>query len=974
MAGYAAVIDLRVNGLDGLRTVEDTVASISRLIKQIKPVPALFDRRAGSEITAAKKQLDDLVKAYADGGNRSAAFSTTVAGLNQQLGMFRTVAANAKTSSDQFTNALKAAEIATNKLNGAELKRLDTLKDIYTRQAVGGLSAEDQGPSGLTKSVLALGRELPSSIAGLRAYSSELDRVFNIVEAGSVDYRALSVEIARVNAAMDVATGAGPVQGPALPPGMRSGAGTRGLTSPIGGGAGFPGSPGARTAMFENLALGAGFPLLFGGGAGQVTGGLLGSFVGTGFGGQILGSAIGQQLEDAQRRITEIGNATKQLNMDSLRDSAITVTAELTNQVRLLQEAGQAEAARAAIADQVTLQTGLVPEAVQNITNNVNLLGNTWNEFLGAVSGTLSIIGAPFVTALTVILQGAAKILQLVNLIASGLATGIAKGVEKFISLLPGGARLLELIKEKTAALVESDEQRVAALQALTDKQHIELQNLQRITDLEKNRQLGRTQIEKEINASIDNQLAQEKIRQEYAEKAKQIRQEYGNITSAAGQRELDLALAQNAALENQSLKQQAIKNSLTEQGLAIEANTQKYNEAATAVQQQIAALDRGNQVAQSRFSAEGALNDLYGAQLQRQYELATTAEERFNIAIRMFEQQVKAAQIEYQQAIANNQLLVQKAALEANLVKIKYQQLEAEKQIALAGAQSRGADPAVISQVNAGYDKALALQKGAVEEAYKQVQATQEIANNQNVVAEAVMKTKLIQAESSLAQKLSSEEIGMSKEQANALAGNMARVVAETLNGTQNAQQLVGVIEVGAQKTYIFASAMSDVAAAAHNAAINISNAYRAQQQLNAATSGGAPSPTPPQKAAAGAFWPGGFKAFAKGGMVNRPTLGLIGEGGEPEYVIPESKAKNFAMNYLMGARGSSAIPKFAEGGYAGPGSASVSIQTGPVMQMNGTNYVTTAQMQQAVQAGVDRTLALIAGDQSMRRSVGIY
>ena len=743
------------------------------------------------------------------------------------------------------------------------------------------------------------------------------------------------------------------VQGPKLPPAK--------------GGLGF--NP-AATA--ENLALGAGFPLLFGGGAGQVAGGLAGSFFGGGFGGQILGSAIGQQLEDAQKRITEIGNATKSLNMDALRDSAITVNAQLTNQVRLLQEAGQADAARAAIADQVTVQTGLVPEAVQNITNNVNLLGNTWNEFLGAVSGTLSIIGAPFVTALTVILQGAAKILQLVNLIASGLASGIAKGIEKLISLLPGGAQLLEFIKEKTKAILENDEQRVAALQALTDKQHIELQNIQKITDLEKNRQLGRTQAEKEINASIDNQLATDKIRQDYAEKAKQLRLEYANITTEAGKRELDLALAQNSALESQALKQQAIKNSLTEQGLAIEANTQKYNEAATAVQQQIAALDRSNQVAQSRFSAEGALNDLYGAQLQRQYELANTAEERFNIAIRMFEQQVKAAQIEYQQAIANNQLLVQKAALEANLVKIKYQQLEAEKQIALAGAKSRGADPAVISEVNAGYDKALELQKGAVEEAYKQVQATQEIANNQNVVAEAVMKTKLIQAESNLAQKLSSEEIGMTKEQADALAGNMSRVVAETLNSTRNAQQLVGVIETGTQKTYIFANAMSDVAAAAYNASVNISNAYKAQLALNAAKGGGGPSPNPPQKAAAGAFWAGGFKAFAKGGIVNRPTLGLIGEGGQSEYIVPESKARGFSMNYLMGARGAAAIPTSSSSGGSGNG-ISVSIETGPVMRMNGTNYVTTQDMSRAVQEGIAQTMRMINQNPSLRQNMGI-
>lgn len=44
----------------------------------------------------------------------------------------------------------------------------------------------------------------------------------------------------------------------------------------------------------------------------------------------------------------------------------------------------------------------------------------------------------------------------------------------------------------------------------------------------------------------------------------------------------------------------------------------------------------------------------------------------------------------------------------------------------------------------------------------------------------------------------------------------------------------------------------------------------------------------------AEGGYVPGGFlpiKAFQGGGYANRPTLGLIGEGGEGEYIIPESK-----------------------------------------------------------------------------------
>ena len=60
----------------------------------------------------------------------------------------------------------------------------------------------------------------------------------------------------------------------------------RGQTSPIGGAANIPGSPAAKAAKrgggAQNLALGIGFPLLFGGGVGSVAGGALGSVGGMG--------------------------------------------------------------------------------------------------------------------------------------------------------------------------------------------------------------------------------------------------------------------------------------------------------------------------------------------------------------------------------------------------------------------------------------------------------------------------------------------------------------------------------------------------------------------------------------------------------------------------------------------------------------------------------------------------------------------
>lgn len=111
----------------------------------------------------------------------------------------------------------------------------------------------------------------------------------------------------------------------------------------------------------------------------------------------------------------------------------------------------------------------------------------------------------------------------------------------------------------------------------------------------------------------------------------------------------------------------------------------------------------------------------------------------------------------------------------------------------------------------------------------------------------------------------------------------------------------------------------------------------------------------------------------FAEGGVVNGPTVAMVGEGGEPEYIVPQSKAAGFAANWMAGRRGAAAIPRFAEGGVVVPSTAQVSIQTGPVTQMNGTNYVTTQDLGRAVQFGVQQTLDLIRNDIDVRNALGM-
>ncbi len=123
---------------------------------------------------------------------------------------------------------------------------------------------------------------------------------------------------------------------------------------------------------------------------------------------------------------------------------------------------------------------------------------------------------------------------------------------------------------------------------------------------------------------------------------------------------------------------------------------------------------------------------------------------------------------------------------------------------------------------------------------------------------------------------------------------------------------------------------------------------------------------------------------AFAEGGFVTGPTRALIGEGGEPEYVIPASKMRSAMGRYSAGARGSSVIPAGSEGGQTGGTAtmapASIDVRY-TVERINSVDYVTADQFQQGMQQaaaqgaarGEQATLRRLQGSPSTRRKLGL-
>jgi len=150
-----------------------------------------------------------------------------------------------------------------------------------------------------------------------------------------------------------------PVQGAAFPIGGTAGipgspeferalAIGRFRSSPIEGAANIPGSPKAKRARrqrLEQVGLGAGFPLLFGGGAGSVIGGAAGGLTGS-FGAQIAFSAIGQQVDTFVAGIVDAGKAFGSLEevLSLMSERSLFTSKSSEELAQQLQELGDVEA------------------------------------------------------------------------------------------------------------------------------------------------------------------------------------------------------------------------------------------------------------------------------------------------------------------------------------------------------------------------------------------------------------------------------------------------------------------------------------------------------------------------------------------------------------------------------------------------------------------------------------------------------
>jgi len=777
-------------------------------------------------------------------------------------------------------------------------------------------------------------------------------------------------------------------QGPALP--SRNRGGKSGFFNP---------NPG-----FENLALGAGFPLLFGGGAGQVLGGLGGSFFGSGFGGQILGSAIGGAIDSFITKAGELGSA---LNP---------ATANIEEVVKAL--GGTTSAAGAYITKLKNLERST--EALAVATAELEkLVGEEGVQALKTFGEDSTKLQSIFTQAIT---QMQASLAALVN--STGIFKNLVEGIEYNVMLRQALAsedpamQDLQGQREKAGrpGFLGGDPQK---LFELNDK----LVAKQRELNAEKSKEYDtQVKILAALEKSVEQQQANLLVQNErltYANKllnqAAEVRQaelEYvtgiNNIENArlTTQQKYSLTLTRDLQLNQQiastRITAAAQELQITKETAATNVLNAKY-EAAKAANAATAAL-----LEKQTLAAAGQLDALKRAQLDSTIQEASIAQANLTTVQQVAALTITKAEATERQARATADLELRQQAVALFA--------------ADAARSTEQATRAVVEQT-AGIDNQLTL-TNAIVEAQRTINGIQletlrtqlDQTTDQNKRVSILNKIRDIEVQnaklalaSTRAQvqaDLSRQQVAMFLVQAKykeyeavvrvaEAQGVVTRSHYEALDAQASALRIT---QAGYQTAVRVASIQLTTANAVYQGAVNAANMRNQMERTAAAAEkisgavggrgshlqyGGAYNISDPKlRAEALNVWTsamarGGSRAdiisammligeiarreaaarpaMAAGGYVTRPTNALIGEGGEPEYVVPQSKASRFAANWMAGNRGESALSRSAS---PTPASVQVSVQTGPVLQQDGQRYVTLGDLEGAMQTVVNSLL----------------
>jgi hypothetical protein len=684
-----------------------------------------------------------------------------------------------------------------------------------------------------------------------------------------------------------------------------------------------------RGKFLNEQLLGAGFPLLFGGGpgavGGSILGGLIGSPMGAAFGGQIFGSAVGQTLENSLKLAVDIGNAVETLNLDALEESGIRVNGELEYQIQLLREAGDFQAAQEKIQEKVAEQTGAQGDAMQDVANAFNLLGRVAKEFLAVSAAFLGMLTAPIAAALAGIIKVINEIIKQANILFSLVGKSIKKIAENEEVLKGVGEQLSNINGQFDESIVKAEN--------LSRKFEREKDLLGDVVVLESQKVDGKKLEDRINNNIIDGHIKQVKLLARQERQIEEInRQENehnaAQISAALAAKEFTHELEQHQLASAVNLKNRKLITA------ALEKADKAQKSISETLQKQI-----NKQLDQVAFEKEYAELIMSGS-------LPAAAKRALGL-----KQYLKDLDRQFKK--------------ELDILDAQIEQLKAESvQNSMTKEQIRLLDELIEKR------EKLEKKKKDAEDAAKKNQGPKSDAKR--------IEEEMVRVRGELNNLI--DPVNQIIAGAQAIGDAFAESFKELITGSMSAQEALANLF---SRT---ADHFADMAAQMIAKQIQMKILGIAMSFFNPGGGGGGAHRIEgvPASPAVRAGYPGNLN-YAEGGFVSGPTRALVGEGGESEYIIPESKMRESMARYSRGARGSSVIPETSASGTSGEGggvavAAPIDVRYS-IERINNIDYVTNDQFQQGLQQaaaqgaqrGEQNTLKRLQMSGSTRRRLGM-
>ena len=423
------------------------------------------------------------------------------------------------------------------------------------------------------------------------------------------------------------------------------------------------------------------------------------------------------------------------------------------------------------------------------------------------------------------------------------------------------------------------------------------------------------------------------------------------------------------------NLTESSLKRLSTEEKISQVLSGQNSNLIGANAQEQLrlnaaeARLNNENTVANAMY---GALLQVNNLEMQRAQNAGNTQKQ--------YQLQLQKAELIYKQSVLQVQSEIRKAELGALQVKIELQKLKAATLQKAAKGEATQAD----------YE-ALVLQKQAVELAFQGVDAARQAAMYHMQGANAIHQKTVEMAAFNRAQSTGrfsgggGGAIGGGGGGGAIGGGGGGTVTRVTSTGITRPIGAPTLEQIGIQ---LAATGIGgDFTEQQASAILSGLYAQRVQKYVDDRAAKG--FKISPNSVSSGELERSGF---AEGGFVTRPTDAMVGEGGQPEYVIPASKMNDAVRRYSAGTRGEAVVSgAMSSGGanstsnysnqqnayYGGGTGASVNITTGPVIRMDNRDYVTMTDMQRGMAAAAGASQASMMRSMSRsyatRRSMGL-